>query len=265
MRKSTAQQKYTWFPPPPVDISKPYSLGNYEFSQINTVIARKYLSRPANLKRAWSRICTHFPETTNTNETYKFLEFSTAHGAMLETWEAMGHSAEGTDYCVPDRYSKKYKPLDGASELFATKHTHPVKPEIDGWIYQPLIESIGCKVHLFDASKLPYAFEDKSFDYICCYQAIEAYAKPADWGEIVTEFCRIARRAVVIGFNPPPLRANSDENWEETKKAWEKLRTYDENGFKNQFFEFEETNRGFHPSACKLVFKDGNMTSSTTS
>ena len=38
-----------------------------------------------------------------------------------------------------------------------------------------------------------------------------------------------------------------------TKIAWENLRTYKKNGFKNLFFEFEETNRGFHPSCCKLV------------
>ena len=254
MKKNTAQQKYSWLPPPPIDIKAPYSLGNYDYSKINSIIARKYINRTANLKRAWSRICTHFPETTETDEKLSFLEFSTAHGAMLEIWQAMGHTAEGTDYCVPKEFRKKYRPLAGPGSLFDNKHSNPIEPEIDGWIYQPIIESIGCKVHLFNAAVLPYQFEDKSFDYVCCYQAIEAYARPADWGDIVSEFCRIARRAVVIGFNPPPLRAKPDEDWDETRIAWEKLRTFDAHGFKNQFFEMEETQRGFHPSACKLVY-----------
>ena len=253
MRRTTAHQKYAWFPSPPISISRPYALGNYEVSQVNRVIARKYLNRKDNLKRAWSRICSHLPETTNTDESLKILEFSTAHGAMLEIWQALGHFAEGTDFCVPKKYRKKYNPLDKEQKLFDASHKNKIGDTIEGWIYQPIIESIGGKVHLFDAGKVPYDFDDNSFDHICCYQAIEAYAKPADWGTIVAEFCRIARRSVVIGFNPPAARADADADWEDTKKAWERLRTYNENGFRNVFFELEETNRGYHPSACKLV------------
>lgn len=256
MKRVTANQKFSWLPAPPVDMNEPYYLGNYDFSRISTAIAPKYLNRKINLKRAWSRICTHFPETTNTDEKYKILEFSTAHGAMLEIWQALGHTAEGTDYCFPPEYNTRYKPINGPGNLFDTEHTNPVEPKIEGWIYQPVIESIGGTVHLFDAGQLPYAFEDNAFDFVCCYQAIEAYAKPADWGEIVAEFCRIAKRAVVIGFNPPPIRSELDEGWDATKEAWEKLRTYDENGFRNQFFEIEESGRAFHPSACKLVATD---------
>lgn len=257
VRRTTAKRKYAWFPSPPVDITQPYALGNYEVSRVDRVIARKYLSRADNLTRAWSRICSHFPETTGTSENLKILEFSTAHGAMLELWQALGHSAQGTDFCVPDKFRKKYNPVSPGSQIFKNKHPHQTDAPIKGWIYQPIIESIGGTVHLFDAGKLPYDFKDNSFDHICCYQAIEAYAKPADWEDIVAEFCRIARRSVVIGFNPPSVRADSDKNWEETKKAWEKLRTYDAHGFRNRFFEFEETNRGYHPSACKLVCNTG--------
>jgi hypothetical protein len=254
MKKTTAQQKYAWFPEPPMDVSAHYSLGNYEFSRVSAQIAKKYLDREANLKRAWTRICTHMPETTTSHAPLDILEFSTAHGAMLELWRALGHNAVGTDYCVPEEFRRTYKKLSPDAAVFETEHDHTLADVKPGWVYQPIIESLGCDVRLFNAGETPYPFEDKSFDYVCCYQAIEAYAEPADWASVVDEFCRIARRAVVIGFNPPPLRADDRQGWDATTEAWEKLRRYKRNGFSNVFFEFEETNRGYHPSACKLIF-----------
>ena len=239
-----------------MDVEKPYALKNYDEADIDRVIAAKYLDRPANLRRAWSRICTHLPETCNTSVPLDILEFSTAHGAMLEIWNSIGHNAEGTDFCVPEEKKRGYRSAGGLINIFDTEHKNPVAEKIPGWIYQPVIESIGAKVHLFDAGETPYSFDDKSFDYICCYQAIEAYARPGEWDRIVKEFCRIARKAVVIGFNPPPRLAGEDSGWDETKAAWEKLRIYDANGFKNVFYEFHETNRGLHPSACKLICTD---------
>ena len=81
MRKTTGDNKYLWLPEPPINIGEPYALANYGFEDISAVIARKYLNRGANLKRAWVRICTHMPETVDTEEPLKILEFSTAHGA----------------------------------------------------------------------------------------------------------------------------------------------------------------------------------------
>ncbi len=254
MRKSTADQKFTWLPAPPMAIDAPYKLENYDFSRISAQIAKKYLNREANLKRAWTRICTHMPETLTAEKPLDILEFSTAHGAMLELWRAMGHKAVGTDYCVPDEFRRTYKRLTPGDSVFDAAHDNPVEPVKEGWIYQPVIESIGCDVRLFNAGETPYPFDDKSFDYVCCYQAIEAYADPSDWERVIEEFCRIARRGVVIGFNPPPLRAGDDRGWDATKEAWERLRSYKKDGFSNVYFEFESTNRGFHPSACKLIY-----------
>ena len=253
MKQQTADHKYNWFPAPPLDIKKPYKLRNYALSNVSGAIPKKYLDRKANLKRSWTRICTHLPETVNTSEKLKILEFSTAHGAMLEIWNALGHDAQGTDYAVPRGREKRYKKISPDDQVFQSLHRNPVREFQNGWIYQPIIESIGARVHLFDTGKVPYHFQDKSFDYICCYQAIEAYAVPAEWDKIVEEFCRIARRGIVIGFNPPPLRADDSSGWAATKIAWEKLRTYKNNGFTNLFFEFEETKRALHPSCCKLV------------
>ncbi len=254
MKKTTADVKYNWLPEPPLDISTHYKLANYDLARIDGQIAKKYLDRPANLKRAWTRICTHMPETVSADKPLDILEFSTAHGAMLEVWRGLGHRAVGTDYCVPQEYRRQYKPLHPSQPVFQAEHDQPVGDVIDGWLYQPICESLGLDVRLFNAQETPYPFEDKSFDYICCYQAIEAYAKPADWGRIVAEFCRIARKAVVIGFNPPPLSPDEDTGWDATVAAWEELRAYKAHGFTNVYFEFESTRRGYHPSACKLIY-----------
>lgn len=71
---------------------------------------------------------------------------------------------------------------------FDQTHDSPRADKNLGRIYQPIIESLGLPVDIFDAGALPYAYADKSFDVICRYQAIEAYAKPDQWGLVVDEF-----------------------------------------------------------------------------
>ena len=89
---------------------------------------------------------------------------------------------------------------------------------------------------------------------ICCYQAIEAYALPGGWAAILDEFCRVARRSIVIGFNPPPLKLRRNpEHMAAARAATEDMRSYNRNGFRSVFLEFGETNAGFHPTAVKLV------------
>lgn len=252
MRNRVAVDKGGWLPPHPLADLKNYTLANYDPAVMKDRIAPKYLGRARNLRRAWVRICTHLPETTMPDAQYDILEFSTAHGAMLELWRALGHRARGTDFVMPKpkRYAEMPKHF---KVMFDQGHENPIAEDQPGWAYQPVIESIGVDVDLFDAGKTPYHYEDKSFDYICCYQALEAYAKPDDWDRVVSEFCRIARRGVVIGFNPPGSGQETEEHWPHSRAAWEKLRTYDANGFRNVMFEMEETGRGLHPTACKLI------------
>ncbi|MEM7472085.1 MAG: hypothetical protein AAF340_12100 [Pseudomonadota bacterium] len=254
MRNTLAAEKSGWLPPNPLKHLRHYDLGNYAPDHVSGRIAPKYLGRHMNLRRAWVRICSHLPETTMPGAQYNILEFSTAHGAMLEIWEALGHRVRGTDFEVPEAHIKTYAPMKPRMKsAFETHHPHPIDPDRPGWAYQPVIESIGVAVDLFDAGKTPYAYPDKSFDYICCYQALEAYAEPEDWGRIVSEFCRIARRAIVIGFNPPGRGQETDSNWTRTRASWEALRVYDQNGFRNTLFELDETGVGLHPTAVKLV------------
>ncbi len=254
MRHRVSSEKAKWLPKHPLDGAAPYALGNYGFDHINRRIALKYLSRGRNLQRAWARICTHLPETTYGDETYDILEFSTAHGAMLELWRALGHRARGTDFCVPEGHIKKYNALKPhMNVLFEQSHESATAPDQPGWAYQPIIESLGLDVDIFDAGVTPYHYADKSVDYICCYQALEAYAAPDDWDRIIAEFCRIARKAVVIGFNPPGRGQETHPDWPNTRAAWDKLRCHHAYGFRNVMFEMEETAQGLHPSACKLV------------
>lgn len=254
MRNTLAAEKSLWLPDNSLKHLRHYDLGNYAPEHISGRIAPKYLGRHMNLRRAWARICTHFPETTIPGVSYDILEFSTAHGAMLEIWRALGHRVRGTDFEVPEGQVKRYAAMKPRMKsAFETEHSNPVAPDRPGWAYQPVIESIGVEVDLFDAGSTPHPYPDKSFDYICCYQAIEAYAAPEDWGRVVAEFCRIARRGIVIGFNPPGRGQKGGQGWQRARAGWEALRVYNENGFQNMLFELEETGVGLHPTAVKLM------------
>lgn len=237
-----------------MEIPTQYEFGGYPERQIIR-IARKYLWRKENIRRAWARVHHHFPETLTAQSPLDILEFSTAHGAMLEVWRHFGHRVRGTDFAGwPDNYNKMAKRPKFLTPAFEKNHDNPRAEQNLGWIYQPIIESLGLEVDLFDAGALPYAYGDKSFDIVCCYQAIEAYAKPAQWASVVDEFCRIARQSIVIGFNPPARILREDKaHMAEAREATEALRSFDRHGFKCVFMEFGETNAGFHPTAVKLV------------
>lgn len=107
MRNIEVGVRLDWCPPIPENFFDHYKLGGYEEYQVAR-IENKYLSRIENIKRAWARIHCHFPETLNANIPLDILEFSTAHGAMLEIWRHFGHRVQGTD-CqdLPDGYRRK--------------------------------------------------------------------------------------------------------------------------------------------------------------
>ena len=258
MRRNEQEERQLWCPPVPQDFPAHYDLGGYPEKQVIR-IARKYLWRKENIRRAWARVHHHFPETLTGSKPLDILEFSTAHGSMLEVWRHFGHRVRGTDFAGwPDNYNKMAKRPKFIDAAFQNTHSNPRADKNLGWIYQPIIESLGLVVDLFDASALPYAYGDKSFDVVCCYQAIEAYAQPDNWLPIVDEFCRIARQSIVIGFNPPPLKQRTDEaHMALARAATEELRCYNRNGYRCVFMEFGETNAGFHPTAVKLMAVDG--------
>ena len=51
----------------------------------------------------------------------------------------------------------------------------------------------------FDGDRLPYPFEDRSFDLVTCIGSITFYEAP--WPDVLAEFCRIARRTVFLAVN----------------------------------------------------------------
>lgn len=256
-RQAATENAHRWLPEMPVEFRQSYQLANYDRPRIEAVM-RKYLNRIKNNKRAWKRICFHMPETLTGNTPLDILEFSTAHGAMLDIWRHFGQRVVGTDYAggVGQAGPKPDEPI-WFDQVLEAAHDHPTDDVVDGWVYQPIIESLGLDVRLFDAGQTPYAFDDKSFDILCCYQALEAYAHPDDWERVLDEFCRITRKSVVIGFNPPTVKDYKDEAHRAAfAAACERLRCYDSNGFKAVYFELGQTFRGIHPMTCKLVRQD---------
>ena len=259
MKALRIKEREEWTAPLPEHFKTHYQLGRYDEERIGQVMW-KYLVRSENLKRAWMRISHHLPETLTTDEKLDIIEFSTAHGAMLEIWRDKGHNVVGTDYAwTAESDLAVHKGVQRnwhkvlLAELQASESNHKADDVILGWPYQPIIESLGLDVRLFDGGKMPYPFEDKSFDVVCCYQAIEAYATADKWLDIVREFCRMARQTVVIGFNPLPIR-RADDPWEmeEARKAWLEMQQFNEMGFRTTFFEIGETRRGVHPITCKI-------------
>lgn len=252
------EQVTPWLPPLADRYTTPYKLGAYDEARIRKIMW-KYLPRKRNLERAWARINMHLPETLVAQTPLSILEFSTAHGAMLEIWRDQGHHVRGTDFGwavgrEPAPLNREWK-----KRLLAElrRNTSGFKPqeEVDGWLYQPIIESLGLDVDMVDGRKLAYPYKDKSFDVVCCYQAIEAYAPPEQWVDVVREFCRIARCTVVLGFNPPSI-SKFDADFEAAKAAWHSFQQFNDFGFRVSFFEIGKTRRGTHPTACKLVAAD---------
>lgn len=236
-----------------VNVGEAYALGNYSEADIAARIPVTDWNRKVNLARAWARICTHLPETSDTKQSYDILEFSTGHGAMLELWRGLGHRVRGVDLDYGARMRRNQSTLAlRDSSHFLQEHRNKRGDDRPGWRYQPVIESLGLEVDLFDPGRMSFPYADKSFDYVCCYQAIERYAQPEDWDALLAEFCRIARRGVVIGLTPPSKQQVSSKRMKALRHAWEDLRRFNRHGFITSFYEVGETGSGVFPTTVRL-------------
>lgn len=103
----------------------------------------------------------------------KVLDFSAGSGALLEVLRHYGNEALGADI--------QYFEFLDSQEL-------------------PYVR--------VDGRALPYPFERGSFDLVSCIGSIQTYHLP--WRDVITEFCRIARRHVF-------LIANVGEEYERKK------------------------------------------------
>lgn len=220
--------------------------GDYPFNwgQLDRpkAINKKYQRRPLNVRRGWNRVEQFAPELMRRRDKpFDVFEMSTAHGGLLEVCRHFGHNVLGSDYLnlkrglgvgegaymrgvgqdVSARAVDDYGlPLPEAGE------------EIADWPYRPIIEAIQMPMLLFDGGKPPFPLADKSQDYLFCMQAIEQYCHPDDWDTIVSEFCRITRRAIIIYLNrvngPQSKVAGYQEAFDAARL---RLRNWDRDGF----------------------------------
>ena len=198
---------------------------------------QKYAKRSRNIERCWNRVQLYMPELL-TAPPQDVLELSTAHGAMLEILRHYGHNVMGTDYANM-AWSKdgaamaQFRKLNDPSfEREVDDHGNFIDPEKPDWPYRHVVESIDLPMTVFDAGVAPYPFEDKSYDMVMCFQAIEHYCHPEDWMDLVDEFCRISRKSVFIMLNRliPEFRAKKDYNHAFNTFRRE-MRSYRKNGF----------------------------------
>ncbi|CUH80097.1 class I SAM-dependent methyltransferase [Tropicibacter naphthalenivorans] len=183
---------------PPQSFADPYDIAQSDMDKLEHV-QKKYLLRFKNIRRSWVRLLRFAPETMNGHNRFKCLEMSTAHGATLEILHHFGHEVTGTDYT-----NEGLRAANGKRSIDRDLGETIIDAQTDtrDWPYKPIIDSIGARVDLFDAGIVPYPYEDAAFDYLFCFDALEHYCHPKDWMQLIEEFTRITKRAIVLEINP---------------------------------------------------------------
>jgi SAM-dependent methyltransferase len=224
---------------PPEYFADAYSISDDDLENRLTRIQRKYIMRFPNICRSWALLLQYLPELMTKNGTNKkILEMSSAHGATLEVLNYFGHKAIGNDYANfvggKGGFDTKFRSINEAISVEAMDdHGLNTQNDFVDWPYKPIIESIGADVRLFDAGILPYPFKNKEFDTTICFDALEHYAHPKDWMEIVQEFVRISRESVLV--IPNRVQSHIYENKEymaDFKKFQNEMRAYNDGKFR---------------------------------
>ncbi len=224
---------------PPEDFTKPYELTPEGLRQVSRAIQRKYILRFKNIRRSWANLLQYMPELMVHGGTARdVLEMSSAHGATLEILRHFGHRAIGNDFPnflgasgeADSRYRKANE-----FDLTQVRDDHGFNTgdgSVNNWPYQPIIESLGLDVRLFDAGHTPYPFDNKSFDTVLCFDALEHYCHPRDWLLIIAEFVRLTRRSILVITNPVQGHLLDDADYMSAFYAFQNaMRTYDAEGF----------------------------------
>lgn len=224
---------------PPEEFTEPYDLTPEGLDLVSKTVQRKYVVRFKNIRRSWAILLQHMPELLiEGGRARDVLEMSTAHGATLEILRHFGHRVVGNDFAnflgkKPEADSR-YR---GVNEVDLTRlkddhHLNRGDGTIERWPYQPITESLGLDVRLFDAGHVPYPFERKSFDTVLCFDALEHYCHPKDWLTIIAEFTRLARQSVLLITNPVQGHLVGDAEYMGHFHAFQTaMRRYDHDGF----------------------------------
>lgn len=230
--------------PPPEEFTRPYDLTPEQIVQLRqNRVQRKYVSRFTNIRRSWALLLQYMPELMVKGAPQReVLELSTAHGATLEILRHKGHRVMGNDF--PNFLSRRNSLNSrerGVNEFVPGVHRDDHgflndEGEAEGWIYQPIIESLGLDVELFDAGQVPYPFQARRFDTLITFDALEHYCHPRDWMVLVEEFTRIARRSVLIVTNPVQEHKLADAEYMAAFYAFQRqMRSLRHNGFETVF------------------------------
>ncbi len=227
---------------PPEALLTPYPF-DWDATGLPRLIQPKYMDRARNIRRSWNRIQLFAPELLAPGAApCDVFEMSTAHGGMLEVARHFGHRVLGNDYLnfiqgaargEGAAHRKVNEDVAGAAKDDYNIPVPAADETVSEWCYRPIIEAMDIPISLFDGGKLPYPLPDKSQDYIFCMQAIEHYCHPDSWGDVVAEFCRIARRAVIVLLNKnPPHLARQADYVAAFDRARLALRNHDAHGFR---------------------------------
>jgi len=202
---------------PPEEFSSAYDLSKESIRKLAKMVQRKYVVRFKNVRRSWALLIQYMPELMISDTTaHDVLEMSSAHGATLEILRHFGHRPVGNDFpnflTAKSEVDSRYRRINSVDLTKITDDHGSLSGDgtVDSWLYQPIIESLGLDVRLFDAGQTPYPFDDGSFDSVICFDAIEHYCHPLDWLAVVDEFVRLSRRSVLLITNP--VQANNLED-----------------------------------------------------
>lgn len=215
---------------PPDEFAEAYDLPDAAFDKTLASVQRKYLLRFKNIRAAWSRLLRYLPEAMTDQDPCRVLEMSTGHGAMLEVLRHFGHEVVGTDYS-----NANVRGARDARTPFRDLGTDLAGPGggRDEWPYSPIVESLGLTVVTFDAGITPYPFDDKTFDMVLCFDALEHYCHPRHWTRVVDEFVRLARRSVVLEINPVRRELVDDPDYiDHVRSFYDAMRCYRNEGFR---------------------------------
>lgn len=249
-----------FYDPIPAELMTDYPL-DAEGLERNAQIMKKYTRRPQNIRRAWNRTQRYLPELMQADgPSYDVLELSTAHGAMLEVARHFGHRVTGNDYAnmVYPKQGQKVATMRPLNDETFTREVDdfgvPIKDGYLDWPYRYITDSVDIPMSVFDCGNTPYPFDDKSFDYTLCFQAIEHYCHPDHWMEVIDEMCRITRRSIFLLLNPMHTRFYDVEGYRDSYDAFRlAMRSYNRNGFENVAVHMHWG----HPVGFKLIHTGG--------
>lgn len=225
---------------PPEDFAQPYAIDAATLDRMGRSVQRKYVLRFKNIRRSWAILLQYLPELMAPGAPRRaVLEMSTAHGATLEILRHKGHRVRGNDFpnflgrgTGPDTRYRGVNEHDLALEV----DDHGLNPnpgEVALWPYHAIIESLNLPVDLFDGGRLPYPYDDLSFDCVICLDALEHYCHPRDWLSVIDEFVRLARESVLVITNPVQAQNLGNAEYMEAFHAFQRqMRGYDRGGMR---------------------------------